>query len=183
MNWLYVRRRWLFWLLATLVVADLGLYFGWVRNPGVLQEADPAQVARLEQAVAARAAEVKRLSQVRDQAPRLRPQLEEFTQRFWDQRTGYSRVLGDLENAASKVGVSLSRSNYEEKTAEEWPILVQVEITSNVEGSFGNVLRYLDELERLPGLYLINELAVIGSRGGRIRLEMRLATYFRRASA
>lgn len=181
MNRWYARRRWILLALVALLVADAGAYFGWVRRSAAQPESDPAQVARLSREVSERAATVAHLERVREQAPRLQPQLDKFAmERFLSERRGFSRVAGDLEEAASQARVRLGRVSYQTAEEKVQPNLLRVEITTSVEGEYANLLRYLEGLERSPRLYLINQLNLDRAQRGRVRLEMQLATYFRR---
>ena len=182
MNRWYARRRWIYFGLVILLGVDGVVYFAWMRRPAVLSQADQAQVARLSQEVAEQAAEVARLGRVREQAPRLRPQLEQFAaEHFLTEQTGFSRVAAELEDAASQAEVRLGELSYETQVEKAQPDILRVEISTSMEGAYPNVLHYLEELERSPHFYLINELRVAGAEGGEVRLEMRLATYLRRS--
>lgn len=184
MNRWYARRHWIYLGLVALLLGDALVYFGWVRPDIVATRppGDPTQVARLEQEVAARVKEVARLRRVREQAPKLRPQLDQFTaERFLPERTGFSSVAAELEEATGGTGVRLGRVSYESQAEKARPELLRVEINTSVEGGYPNLLRYLEELERSPHCYLINNLGVVGAEGGAVRVEMRLVTYFRRS--
>ena len=184
MNRWYARRHRIVLALLALLALDAGVYFGWGRRPAAQPEFDPARLERLTQEVSQLAAEVARLERVREQAPRFRPHLEKFAaERFPAERTGSSRVAAELETAAEEAGVVLGRVSYESAPERSQPDLVRVDITTSVEGEYADLLRYLDELERSPHLYLINELNVDGSQRGQVRLQVRLATYFRRGGA
>ncbi|MFB3140133.1 MAG: hypothetical protein ACE1Z1_02975, partial [Candidatus Acidiferrales bacterium] len=63
MSYWYQRRLWVYGVLTALLLLDAVVYFGWVRNPAAVADADPAQVALLEEEVAELAAEVQRLEQ------------------------------------------------------------------------------------------------------------------------
>lgn len=183
MNRWYARRHRIALGLLAVLALDAGVYFGWVRRPATEAEFDPARLERLTQEVFGLAAEVARLGRVREQAPRFRPQLEKFAiERFPAERTGFSRVAAELEAAADEAGVVLGRVSYESTAERSQPDLLRVEITTSVEGEYAALLGYLDELERSPHLYLITELNVDGAQRGQVRLQMRLATYFRRGA-
>ena len=183
MNRWYARRHWIYLGLVGLLLLDGLVYWGGVRRPTGLPETDPAQLANLEREVAGRVAEAARLRRVRDQLPQLRPQLEKFTaERFLAERTGFSRLAAELEETANRVGVHVGRVAYQSQGEKARPELLRVEINTSVEGGYPSLLRYLEELERSPQLYLINELNVVGAEGGTVRVEMRLATYFRRSA-
>jgi Tfp pilus assembly protein PilO len=184
MNRWYARRHRIVLAMLALLALDAGVYFGWVRRPAAEPEFDPARLERLTQEVSQLAAEVARLERVREQAPRFRPQLEKFAaERFPAERVVSSRVGAELGAAAEEAGVVLGRASYERAPERNQPDLVRVDITTSVEGAYADLLRYLDELERSPHLYLINELNVDGTQRGQVRLQMRVATYFRRSGA
>lgn len=181
MNRWYGRRRWIYSGLAALLLLDAVIYLGWIHRPDVLPLESPAPLASLEREVSEQAAEVARLQQVREQAPQLGPRLEKFVkQRFWTERAGFSRVAGELDEAASEAGVRLTQVSYKSQAEGAQPELVRVEIGTGVEGGYANLLRYLDALERSPRIYVIDELSVTGAQGGLVRLEMRLTTFFQR---
>lgn len=184
MNRWYMRRQWITLGLLLLLAADAAVYFGWLRRPAASPETDPAQLESLNEEVARRAAEVARLERVREQAPRFRPQIEKFgAERLLAEQTGFSRVAAELDEAAGDAGVVLGRVGYQSAVERTQPEFLRVEITTSVEGQYGELLRYLEALEHSPHLYLINELTVEGAERGRLRLQMRLATYFRRKAA
>lgn len=183
MNRWYARRWGIYLAFLALLGVDAGVYWGWVRRPGAQAGADPAQVARLNQEVAERAAEVARLGRLREQAPRLRPQLDQFVAaRFLPERTGFSRVAAELDDAAAQADAALGRVAYDTTPEKAQPDLVRVEMATSVEGDYPALLDFLGALERSPQLYLLNDLSLVGTQGGQVRLEMRLATYFRRGA-
>ena len=179
----YARRWWIYLGLLALLGVDAGVYWGGVRRAGAQAGADPAYVARLSQEAAERAAEVARLGRLREQAPHLRPQLDKFVgERFLPERTGFSRVAAELDDAAQQAEVALGRVAYDTSPDKAQPDLVRVEIATSVEGDYPALLDFLEALESSPHLYLLNDLNLGGTQGGQVRLEMRLATYFRRGT-
>lgn len=184
MNRWYARRHWIALGCLVLLALDAGLYFGWVRRPVSAPEFDPAQLERVSQEVAALRAEVARLERVREQLPRFRPQVEKFaSERFLAERTGSSRVAAELNDAAEAAGVVLSRVTYQTSAERAHPDLVRLDVSGTIEGQYAQLLRYLEELERSPHLYLLNDLTLESSTRGQVRLQVRLATYFRRGAA
>lgn len=183
MNRWYRRRHWIYAGLITLLGLEVFAFFGWVRQPTARPEVMQAQVAALEREVADLSVEVSRLQRVREQVPTLHPRLEAFVaEHFSSERSGFSIVAADLAGAASQAGVTLETVSYMSEAEEAQPELLRVEIRATVEGRYPNLLRYLEELERSPRFYLVDELEVVGARRRGLRLEMRLATYFRQAT-
>jgi hypothetical protein len=102
-------------------------------------------------------------------------------ERFLEESVGFSRVNAELNRAARAAGVVLSRVTLDTEEVKEQPGLLRVEVLADVQGRYSSLLRYLDALERAPHLYLISQLSVGTARGGRVQVQMRIATYFRRS--
>lgn len=180
MQW-YAHRRWIYLGLVILLALDAGVYFGWVSNPAVVAEADPAQVRQLELEVALLRIEVGRLERVQRQVPRMGRRNDGFVaEKFLSGEEAYAHVDAELFEAARAAGVQLSRVTFEESVEQQRPDLLRVEMVSNVEGTYANLLRYLHALERSPQFYLVTEMNLVGAAGGQIGLRIRMATYFRR---
>lgn len=180
----HARRHWVYWGLVLLIAADIAVYVGWLRGLAERIQVDPAALASVESEVAQRTAEVERLRRVREQAPTAAPKLDAFArERFWNETVGYSRTLAELTEAAKNSGVRVGRTDYSESQLKERPEILQVQLTTSIEGSYASLLRFMEELERSPRFYLVHDLNVAGTRGGDVRLEMTLLTYFRRGAA
>jgi Tfp pilus assembly protein PilO len=178
----YARRLWIYGLLAALLLLDVAVYLGWLRNPEVLSDSNPAQVARWEAEVTDLEKEVARLQTVREQAPHLGPQLDQFvSQHFPAERSGYSQVATDLDQASLAAQVDLNQVGYKPEVDKDHPDLLRVQVALRVGGGYMGLLRFLQELERSPRFYLIEELSVSGASGGSLQVELSLTTYFRRA--
>lgn len=178
----YSRRQWIFGGLAVILALDAAVYFGWVRNPVVVADADPEQVELLSQEVAELAAEVERLERVQVQAPQLGPELEQFlAERFLEEETAFSQVNAELNQAARTSGVVLSRLTLDTEEEKEHPDLLRVEVLVQVQGRYSNLLGYLQELERTEHLYLISQLGVLVAESNRLQVQMQIATFLRRS--
>lgn len=178
------RRRWIYWGLGLLIAANLVVYFGWVRGLAQRIQVDPTVLEQLEREVALRSAEVERLQRVREQAPHAAPRLDAFAhERLWSESVGFSRVAAELAEVASEAGVRIGRANYNTSQPKERPELVQVELSTSVAGNYSNLLSFMHGLERSERFYIIRDLNVGSSSGGRIRLDMSVVTYFRRGKA
>ncbi|MBI4467307.1 MAG: hypothetical protein HY656_07770 [Acidobacteria bacterium] len=184
MNRLFAVRHGITLGLVALLALDAGAYFGWVRRPVGPFETEPAQVEHLAQEVAARAAEVARLERVRELAPGFGPRLDQFgRERFLPESTGFSAVAAELEEVAQNSGVFLGRVSYQTGVERLRPGLLRVDMATSVQGQYDELLDYLEQLERSPHFYLTSSLTLASARGGQVRLEMRLITYFRRGAA
>lgn len=184
MNFWYRRRHWVYAILVGVLVLDAAVYFGWLRQPTTVPGYAEAMLSQLEREAALREAEVTRLRRVREKLPQVRPALTTFAgERFPAERAGYSGVAGELNEAARAAGVRLENVAYKVNTQQPRPELLAVEVSAELQGGYQNLLRFLDALERARGFYLINELGVVSSQRGGLRLQMRLITYFRRSAS
>jgi Tfp pilus assembly protein PilO len=180
----YAHRRWIYWALALLIAADIAVYVGWVRGLAGRIQVDPATLASLESEVNERAAEVERLRRVQAQAPTAAPRLDAFArERFWSESVGHSRTLAELTETARDSGVRIGSLQYNQSSLKERPEMIQVQVNTQVEGSYSNLLAFMQALERSPRFYLVQDLNVGSTRGGAVQLDMTLVTYFRRGSA
>lgn len=188
MNRWYGHRQWIYGGLALLLLLDAAVYFGWVRRPELPPEVAKLQAAELRHEVARRQAEVQRLQRIRAALPDLQPRLARFSSdRFLSEASGYSSVAADLGEAANKTGVQLQKVSYKLPSTQDQESqqfhLTRIEITTEVQGSYANMLRYLEALEQSPRFYLINHLRLVEVRRGQLGLEMGLATYFKQRAS
>ena len=182
MNRWHRRRHWIYAGLVLLLAVDATVYFRWVRGSEMSPAVAEAQRGQLEREVSAREAEVTRLRRVREMLPQARPALTSFLRdRFPPEQTGFSAVAVALSNAAREAGVKLENVAYKTRAERQPTELVSVDISADLQGGYSNLLRYLELLEQDTGFYLIEELAVVSSQRGGLKLQTRLVTYFRRS--
>lgn len=184
MNRWYRQRQWVYLGLVLLLGVDATVYFGWVKRPQLSPAVAEARRGQLEREVAVRETEVARLRRAREMLPQARPALAAFLrEHIPTEGTGFSAVAVALSNAARTAGVQLENVSYKTRTERNETQLVSVEVSADLQGAYSNLLRYLELLEQDPGFYLIEELAVVSSQRGGLKLQTRLVTYFRRSSS
>lgn len=178
---LFEHRRIVYAVLVFVLAADATVYLGWIRNPDVAGEADPAVVASSEAELEALRGEAVRLRKIDEGVPLMGSRARTFmNERLLGDRDGYRILAQDLNNAARRAGVTVSRLNGTEKADSDRPGLSRIEMTTDVEGSFAGLLRFMDTLERNPRLYLLTELSLRGGNSGKIEVQVKTVTYFRR---
>ncbi|MGH9862162.1 MAG: hypothetical protein ACRD35_01930 [Candidatus Acidiferrales bacterium] len=184
MSYLYQRRFWVYTALVALLLLDASAYFRWLQGPANVPGYNEARLTQLQREVTALEKEVARLRHVREQLPKVRPSLVNFTNdRFPLEQRGFAGVAAALNDAAHATGVKLAAVTYKVQSQSPRPDLVAVEVKADLQGGYRSLLRYLDELQQANGFYLIGELGVVSTQRGDLRLEATLVTYFRRGAA
>lgn len=172
------RRYWVYGPLVALIALDVALYAMWIGSPLESGTTGAGQVILLQREVAELTREVSRLRTVHEHLPELGPKIRQFSsERLLSAATGFSEIAEDLETAAGKTGVALKRIGYNVKGVEELPDLSRLEVSTSVEGSYGQLLLYIETLEQSPRLYIIEDVEVSGTAGRHLRLEMQLSAY------
>lgn len=92
--------------------------------------------------------------------------------------TGYSSIEADLSQIAGKAGARTSNTLFKQKDLKERGV-TQVDITTEVQGDYTQLLRLIDGLERSRNFYMLNHLALGSSTTGGVKLNLELTTYFR----
>jgi Tfp pilus assembly protein PilO len=94
---------------------------------------------------------------------------------------GYSAVIGDLTQVATKAGLRTSSVAFHEHELKGRGV-VEVEITENVDGDYPSVLKFIQGIEQSKNFYLLNDLGLDSVQSGNLRLNLQLHTYFRSAT-
>ena len=122
MSPLFQYRRWVYLALLITLALDAAVIFGWIRNPDLVADADPALVENLEQETALLRDEAARLERIRDSVPLMGANAETFKgQWFLRDTDGYRRVAEDLNGAARDARVALTRLTGEEHPEPDQP--------------------------------------------------------------
>ena len=168
-------------LLLLLLDAVVYLVFVQPLRSGQADEKATALQSQMDRATA----EVARLERIERELPGATRRLDEFVnQQFLAEEVGYSGLVGELERAATDMGVRPGRIDFLRYPVRERPELVRVETTTTLEGSYANLLRFLEALERSGNFYLLKRLGLASTTpGGKLKLDLTLETYLRRGRA
>jgi Tfp pilus assembly protein PilO len=165
--------------LALLLVADIGLaVFLWRTS-----RQTPAQVRAALDRLALEArlhkAEVVRGEKISRSLPQIGKDCDNFYQNtFLDKSSGYSALDADLSSIADKAGLRMSSVNIKEKELKDRGV-TEISISTGVEGNYSSVIQFINGLEQSKNFYLLNDLRLASARGGAIKLDLELRTYFR----
>jgi Tfp pilus assembly protein PilO len=172
------RRRIVQWVLGAILLADAALIgVRWnLNNSLYAQPGDLGGLALLEKQYRA---DNTRLERFKAELPADERQWDDFfTTHFHPAGSGYSAISEDLGNLSHAAGLRADRIGFSQHTPDARG-LMQVDISTAVEGDYDNLVQFLNKLEHSDSFYVLDNLALASGSSGRIRLNLQLRTYFR----
>jgi hypothetical protein len=149
-------------LALNLAAAALVLY-----PPGGSAESLEAQFASLQSQVAQRRALVDRTRQHAAAIEKGRSAGDKFlSDYFLSRRTAYSVVLAELGEAARLSHVKERENAFATEPVEGSDVLSMMTVTANYEGAYRDLLAFVREIDRSPGLLVIESLNAAPETGG-----------------
>ncbi len=165
-------------LLGIVLLADvvlLGVQWKLNSSPHV-QRSDLNRLSMLEKQYRADDA---RLDRFRSELPADEKQWDEFfTTHFHPAGAGYSAISEDLGNLSRTAGLRSDTISFHQHDPDARG-LMQVDISTAVEGDYDNLVQFLDKLEHSDNFYVLDSLTLASSSVGKLRLNVQLRTYFR----
>jgi hypothetical protein len=165
-------------VLAVILVADavlLGVQWKLNTSPHV-QTTDLNRLGMMEKQYRADNA---RLERFKTELPADEKQWDEFfTTHFHPAGAGYSAISEDLGALSHSAGLVSDTVSFHQH-APDARGLMQVDITTAVEGDYDSLVQFLNKLEHSDNFYVLDSLALASSSVGRLRLNVQLRTYFR----
>ncbi|MFB3778673.1 MAG: type 4a pilus biogenesis protein PilO [Bryobacteraceae bacterium] len=151
-------------LVAANLVAAAALLRPWGGSPEQLQR----QLADMRQEAGQREATVQRLAALVETVEKTRTGSNQFFAKYFlDRRTAYSTVLTELNALAEKSGVKPKDHSFSEEPIEGSDTLAMLSITGNYEGSYADLVEFVNGIDRSPRFLTIERLqaAPIQSQG------------------
>jgi Tfp pilus assembly protein PilO len=179
MNQIIQRRksivRWSLIILLGLDVVLAGVNFKLSQSPRVA----PGDLNRLALLEKSYRADNARLDKFRAELPADEKQWDEFyTTNFRPAGAGYSAVSADLGQLSHSAGLRTDTIAFRQH-APDARGLMEIDITTAVEGDYESLVKFLDKLEHSDNFYVLDSLALASSTAGKLRLNIQLRTYFR----
>jgi len=166
------------WLLTAVLLADavlLGVRWRINSSPHV----QPEDLNRLTLLEKQYRADNARLERFRSELPADEKQWDEFfTTHFHPAGAGYSAISGDLGDLSRAAGLRSDAISFHQHTPDARG-LMQVDITTAVEGDYDGLIQFLNKLEHSDNFYVLDGLSLASSTAGKLRLNVQLRTYFR----
>jgi Tfp pilus assembly protein PilO len=169
----------------TLILVVLGLVglvlIGYLIWPGSSKASKLAQEQALQQQATSLAHEVAPLDGLSDKLDKTRVDVKKFYEQKVPSQS--SEISQHLEKLVQEAGVttlgfrySQERSNTEK---DELPGVRRIGIETTVSGEYSKVAGFINALERDRLVFVINQIALSGSEGGGVSLQIKFETFLR----
>ena len=175
-----LERRLIIFGLVLLVAADIALaIYGWNLSAGRHPQEELSVLTRNRDLLRA---DITRAQEIRKKIPAIKDDCDKFEESLYPANKGYTSVSAELDSIASKSGLVIESSGFHEAEIKGRD-LQQVEIDAIVDGSYSQVVHFLNGLQRSQNVYAVESLeakadAVQGANG-KVRVSMHIKTYFR----
>ncbi len=92
----------------------------------------------------------------------------------------FTKVMGEVYNKAESLNLLVESASYKTSSI-KGSGMVKVDVSMPVTGSYGEIKRFIYEMETSPRLFIIQDLSLAGGReqAGDISLKLTIAAYFR----
>ena len=166
------------WVLAVILMADAVLIgVRWSINSS--SHVQPGDLNRLGMLEKQYRADNARLGRFRTELPADEKQWDEFfTTHFHPAGAGYSAISEDLGDLSRSAGLRSDSISFHQH-APDARGLVQVDISTAIEGDYDSLVQFLNKLEHSDNFYVLDSLTLASSSLGKLRLNVQLRTYFR----
>jgi len=175
-----LERRLIIFGLVLLVAADIALaVYGWNLSAGQHPQDELAVLTRNRDLLRA---DITRAQEIRKRIPAIQEDCDKFEDSLYPASKGYSSVSSELDSIAGKAGLSIESSGFRQSEIKGRD-LQQVEIDAVVNGSYSQVVHFLNGLQRSQNVYAVEALEAKADStqgaNGKVRVQMHIKTYFR----
>jgi Tfp pilus assembly protein PilO len=175
-----LERRLIIFGLVLLVAADIALaVYGWNLSAGRHPQDELAVLTRNRDLLRA---DIARAQEIRKRIPAIKEDCDTFEGSLYSASKGYSSVSAELDAVAGKAGLTIESTGFHQSDIKGRD-LQQVEIDTVVVGSYSQVVRFLNGLQRSQNVYAVEAMDArtdaVQSANGRVRVQIHIKTYFR----
>ena len=101
-----------------------------------------------------------------------------FTTHFHPATAGYSAISEDLGQLSTSAGLKSDNVSFHQHPPDARG-LMQIDISTAVEGDYESLIQFLNKLEHSDNFYVLDSLSLASSSAGKLRLNLQLRTFFR----
>lgn len=89
----------------------------------------------------------------------------------------YSQISSRIVEIGISSGVQLSHTTYDQRARGAY--LTEISIESQVSGTYPQIMRFVNGLERDQACFVIRAMTLTGQQGGEVNLQLRFSTWLR----
>lgn len=166
-------------VLGTLAAANLVAAFLVVRPIGGSAEELGQRLTGLRREIGQRQTEIIRLRKLAAKVEKGRTEGDRFIkQHFLARRTAYSTLMQELGKAAQTAGVKPKEHSFNFEPIEGSDTLGLLIVTANYEGTYADLVEFINALDRLPRLLIMESLTAAPQQAaGMLNVAMRLNAF------
>jgi type IV pilus assembly protein PilO len=148
-------------LVAANVVAAVALWKPWSASPEQMEQ----QLAALRHQIRQREASLERLKTIVGKVEKARSQGDEFIDRYFiPRRAASSIIIAELRETAGRAGIKQAEHTFAFEPIEGAEELEMMTISGNYEGSYQNLVHFVNLLDRSPRLVIVDTLTAVPQR-------------------
>jgi Tfp pilus assembly protein PilO len=168
-------------ILGTLLLANLVAAFAVFRPFGGSAEELDAQLTTLRQQVQQRQVSVQRLRVLAAKISGGRTAEDDFLNKyFMGRRTAASSIVSELIKSAKDSGIKPKEHSFSFDPVEGSDTVSMMTITGNYEGTYGDLLQFVNRLDKSPRFLILDSLGAAPQQGGNIlNVSIKLNTFVR----
>jgi Tfp pilus assembly protein PilO len=167
--------------IGVLLLANLVAAYGVFRPFGGSAEELDEQVASMQQQIKQRHAGLQRLRALVSKIEQARTSGDEFLGTyFMDRRTASSTIVSELSGAAKEAGIKPKGESFAFDPIENSDTLSMMTISANYEGTYGDLLEFVNRLDKSKRFLILDTLAAAPQQGtGNLTVNIKLNTFVR----
>lgn len=183
-----LRKRIIFGGLTLLLATDIALAaYSWELSttPRTPEQEFSQQAKQLE----IMKADIKRAQKIKADVPQNQKDCDKFENSLFPASSGYSLVEAELGEIAKVSAVRIDDVGFHAKEIPNHVVanLSAIDIDVTVSGSYANIVRFVNGLQRSKNVYEVNSLSIASDAqtqggGSFLKITLRMRTYFRMAA-
>jgi len=164
-------------LLAANLVAAAALFRPWGGSPEELQR----QLAQLRSEARQREEAVGRMRQLVETVEKSRAESDQFLEKYFlDSQIAYSAVIEELRALAEKSGIKAGNHSFSAEPVEGSDTLGMVTITGDYQGTYADVIEFMNAVDRSPRFLTIDRLQATPQQAqGALNVSLRINVFVR----
>lgn len=171
--------------LGVLLAANLAAAFAVLRPIGGSAEQLDAQIAALQSQIQQKQAALQRMRGLVGKIEQARTSGDQFlNEYFMNRRTASSTIVSELNGAAKEAGFKVKEHSFVFDPVEGSDTLSMMTVVANYEGTYGDLLEFVNRLDKSPRFLIIDSLVAAPQQGGgTLNVTVKLNTFVKEEAA